>query len=624
MLAAILLLVAGCAKYNTFFNAKRAFDDAEHVREEALRKHEDPPKPKGQQKTDYETAIRKAQKILDDYPGHSLTDDALFLQAKAYHRLESYRMSIRKLDLLFANFPKTEYMEEALYLQGLNHLLIGSLVKSQEYLDRLAKLFPDSRYQAETRRVIGDNAFTMKDWETAYDSYQEYLAQEGDLRDPDRIGLKLADCCWELHRYQEAVPVLDRVIGETLSSELAFRAKLLKVRMLTRLGRYDEAAALIEEIRPEAEIYRSQGMLALAEAENLFAQGRADKATPLLENMPDEWKTAEVRARAADLLGYRFLEKGEWEEAKKQFQEAIKNKTVLEDPERTRRLNGNLNDYLAAEAALKDAKGAKVPRLKLLEANALLFGLGRPHRAADLYLEAAADTAADSSDAARALYGAWLAYRDHLDRPDSAAIAAAMLQERFPASPQAFETRRDRGGEDLLEYLLGLQRVKQQENYAALSPEERAALESAPEESGAAARSGPTGPVTRRRMVYFSRRENLVFPAPERIIPLSDRLHAAHQRDEETESAGDRPAATAETGQAAGTGGVTAPAGSAPVGGGAAAAADSTAVGGRDAAEAARIKAAQDAAKKQEDEQKKKENEKKKKKKRSESWDILR
>ena len=48
----------------------------------ALRRHEDPPVPGGAQRTDYETAVHKAQKILDEYPGHSLTDDALFLQLK--------------------------------------------------------------------------------------------------------------------------------------------------------------------------------------------------------------------------------------------------------------------------------------------------------------------------------------------------------------------------------------------------------------------------------------------------------------------------------------------------------------------------------------------------------------
>ena len=112
LLSVLILCLVGCAKYNTFYNAKKSFDSAERVREDAIRQHQDPPKPVGAQKSDYDNAIRKAQKVLDEFPGHSLTDDALFLQAKSYYRLESYRMSIRKFDLLFTNYPQTPYLEE--------------------------------------------------------------------------------------------------------------------------------------------------------------------------------------------------------------------------------------------------------------------------------------------------------------------------------------------------------------------------------------------------------------------------------------------------------------------------------------------------------------------------------
>ena len=88
-----------------------------------------------------------------------------------------------------------------------------------------------------------------------------------------------------------------------------------------------------------------------------------------------------------------------------------------------------------------------MPRLKLLQANAMLFGFDRPAQAAALYREAAADTAADSLLAARALYGLWLAYGQKLGNPDSAKVVADELQERFPASAQAREVRAEGGGE---------------------------------------------------------------------------------------------------------------------------------------------------------------------------------
>ena len=287
-----LLVLVGCAKYNTYYNAKRAFDNAEHVREEAIRNHQDPPPPTGAQRADYETAIRKAQKILDEYPGHGLTDDALFLQAKAHHRLESFRMSIRNFDLLFTNFPATDYLEEALYLQALNYLLLGAVERSQEYLDRLAKLYPESHFQAETRKVPVTTRSSWRTGKTAAASYREYLEL-----DVDRGRTRP-------HRPEAGRMLLGagaiRSAAEVLSEDgrTAPRARTRRSGPTAAgagegpPGRFRRG---LESCRTrcatEAEIYNAQGEVALVEAEGLVARGRGDEASPLLENMPAEWET---------------------------------------------------------------------------------------------------------------------------------------------------------------------------------------------------------------------------------------------------------------------------------------------------------------------------------------------
>jgi len=527
ILLVVVLIAAGCAKYNTYYNAKKAFDNAEFVRDEAIRKHQDPPTPTGKQKTDYELAIQKSQKVLDEYPGHGLTDDALFLQAKSYHRLESYRQSIRNLDLLFTNFPQTEYLEESLYIAALNYLLIGGLDRSQEYLDRLSKLYPESKYQAETLKVSGDNAFALRDWEGAVESYEQYLALDAKIQERDRIGLKLARCFWELDDYGSAAEVLQEVGGTTVSAELGFRARLLRARVHVRMGDFEVAELLLGELRTEAPVYRSQGEVALAEAENLIAQGKGDEASPLLENMPPEWETPTVKAKAADMLGYLYMERGELDNAREKFQAALVKRDELEDYEATRRLSDHLKEYLAAENALPDASGERVARLQLLQANALLFGFDRPEDAAALYVAAGADTAADSTIAARALYGAYFTYDRFLDNPDSAAIFRTALIEKYPDSPQAFEVQ---AGEDsdLLGFLLAQREIAQAERFANLTEEERAALESEVDITaglGATARDIQAG--VRRRMVYLSRRPHIVFPPPQVALDAASQRQAA-------------------------------------------------------------------------------------------------
>jgi tetratricopeptide (TPR) repeat protein len=510
LLLAAVLAISGCAKYNTYFNAKKSYDNAEQVREMALKNKQDPPKPAGAQKNDYETAIRKSQKVLDEYPGHSLTDDVLFLQGKSYHRLESYRMSIRKFDLLFTNYPQSPYLEESLYLMGLNYLLIGALDRSQEFLDRLAKLYPESRYQAETRKVSGDNAFNLEEWETAVESYQAYLSLDTDIAERDRVGLKLARSFWELEEYYKAAEILQEVSNRTTSADLGFRARLLRARVHVRIGDYDLAETLLKELETEARIYNAQGEVLLIQAERLVAQGKGDEASPLLENMPTDWETPAIKARASDILGYLYMERGEWDLARPKFQTALLKRDELDDEDRTRRINDSLQAYLAAENALPDASGERIAALRLLQANAMLFGFDHPEEAANLYALAAADTAADSTVAARALYGAYLAHDRYLDAPDSAAGYAARLEADYPDSPQAFELRSGQES-DLLGYLMAVRTEMQAERYASLSEEERTALVTARVGQKTTVSRAEVTPGVRRRMVYLSRRDNLMF-----------------------------------------------------------------------------------------------------------------
>jgi TolA-binding protein len=504
-----LVLASGCAKYNTFYNAEKAFDDAERQREEKLKSGEDVSKVSGDQKQKYQRAIQKAQKILDRYPGNSLTDDALFLQGKSYQRFASYRMSIRKLDLLFVNFPQTPFLEEALFLQAVNYLMLGDASRSQDLLDRLERQYPESRFQSDALQASGDNAYTLEDWEDAITAYHRYLERFPDSENWDDSSIRLGEAYWELERYQEAVPVLQNVLDRSTKADRVFRARMLLARCLVQLGDFEGADALIRVLKMEAEIYQQQGEVQLIEAESLFAQGRDGDAMAMLERMPDDQLTREVKPVRAELLGYAYLEREDLEQAKDYFQEAVTGANLLEEPEVTRRLLGTIRDYLAAVSQLPDADPPRAARLRLLQANSLLFGFDRVHQAYDLYTAVAADTAADSTIAPRALYGAMLVQATYLDNPDSAAFFADELDRRFPDSPQAYEARSG-SDSDLLAFLLAQEsaRLAAQRADAELVASAEDLLGAKPEEER------PRGSGLRRRLIYLQRRDPLIYPPP--------------------------------------------------------------------------------------------------------------
>ena len=518
--AAVLLVLAGCARYNTYYNAKRAYDDAEYQREQRLKEGEDVTRASGAQKQSYQEAIKKAQKLLDEYPGHALSDDALYLQGKSYQRIASYRMSIRKLDLLFINFPQTPYLEEAMFLQAVNYLMLGDSGRSQDLLDRLERQYPDSRFQSEALRASGDNAYALEDWQDAADAYLAFLERYPDAEGWDDSRLRLGESLFELEQYIEGAQALQPVVDRSLQADRVFRARLLLARCLVRAGDHTGVENLLPTLRDEAVIYTKQGEITLVEAENLLAQGERGTGMTLLEGMPEEERSREVKPVRADLLGRAYLdgehlEIEDLEKARDLLQEAMTGRQFLEDDVGTQRLQKSVRDYLANEGQLPDAQPERAARMRLEQANDMLFSFERPHRAYDLYATVAADSAADSLVAARALYGAMLVMQTHLENADSAAIYNEQLQSRYPESPQAYQARSDADA-DLLAFLLAREEEALRDERIELADLD---LDVAGEDvrPGDTRRSG-----LRRRQVYLQRRAPLLYPPPETAVVAAE------------------------------------------------------------------------------------------------------
>lgn len=528
----LLIWAGGCARFNTYYNAKRAFDEAERAREEAIKSGTDVEAASRAQRQKYLRAVDKGKALLRDYPGHGLTDDALFLMGKSYQRLASYRESIRRLNELFVNFPSTEYLEEAVFLQAVNYLMLGNAVRSQEYIDRLESQFPDSRFQSETLRASGDNAYALRNWEDAIEAYQRFIEEHPEAKDWDLSSLRLAESFWELERHGEAIDVLEEMRARSDNAERVFLGGLLEARCRAREGQHEQAEQLIASLKDEAVFYEKTGDLTLVEAENLLAEGDLGGAMAMLEGMPVEHQTRDVKPVRADLMARGYLQQGELEEAREMFQQAIGGDDLLDDPDGTRLLFDTVKDYLAAEGQIADAQPPRAAQLRLIKANALLFGFERPREALELYAQVAADTAADTTTAPRALYGAILVHDQWLAQPDSAAVYRDELQRRFPDSAHSYQATSG-GSADLFAYLMEREEARLEAMRQDTSLVDLASL-------GADA-AGPAGRGSglRRRMVYLARRDHLVYPPPEAALQALAASQAARRREAVAATAAD-------------------------------------------------------------------------------------
>jgi len=105
----VILLISGCAYYNTFFNAEKNYsmgvDKIENNTYEKL--------PKDVIKL-FEESIEKSWRVLNNYgDSSSWADDALLLIGKSYYQMENYTKSQEILEQFSQKYLKSELIPEA-------------------------------------------------------------------------------------------------------------------------------------------------------------------------------------------------------------------------------------------------------------------------------------------------------------------------------------------------------------------------------------------------------------------------------------------------------------------------------------------------------------------------------
>jgi len=110
ILVAVVLAAAvtlgSCAYFNTLYNAKKIYGEAEEMRENKDGEVDRNLKEK------YNEVITKCGKVIRDYPDSKWVDDAIFLMGKCLVRQGEYDKGIRKFLELTTNYPERNYVSQ--------------------------------------------------------------------------------------------------------------------------------------------------------------------------------------------------------------------------------------------------------------------------------------------------------------------------------------------------------------------------------------------------------------------------------------------------------------------------------------------------------------------------------
>ena len=463
ILFALACVFFGCAYYNTFYNARKAFKEGERIRlNQQTPDGGIPPLAM----TSYELAIENAGLVLRDHSGSSYVDDALVLIGDVRAIQGQHLQAIKRYEQVLRLFPDGEFTGHCVFSLGNSLLNAGDSTRADEQLDRFVREFPDSDRIPDALMLRGKIALGGARYGEAVARFREVLeTRPGDEREAE-AWYYIARATLEEHRFAEAREHLAKAIEQARTRKLEFQAGFMLGESLRREGDLPAALGIYESLLDQRAYsdYHPEVMLAIAAclAEMDLNESAVSTYESLITQFESDRSHAEEVSRSMYELGELYRTAGDLDLTEQWYDEARRTSPrsfwVGEESDRKhrairelRRLDGNLGNLLAAMEALKSpgdpdsntpSNYAKLTEdavgLRFQLAELYLFQLEMADSARSQY-RAIEEASNDPSVAAKAAYArGWILDEILKDRERARSVFDA-IAVRYPGTAHAVE-----------------------------------------------------------------------------------------------------------------------------------------------------------------------------------------
>ena len=139
---------AGCAYYNTFYSARKNFDDAYR---QMIMQPDPEARATASAAAQFDKAIQGSTKIVLEYPDSKWVDDAVLLIGRALLGKGEYPGAQLKFSELGQNFPTSNLLDDAVYWSGVAAERDRRRPEAIVLFDSLLTRHPDSDYRDDAR-----------------------------------------------------------------------------------------------------------------------------------------------------------------------------------------------------------------------------------------------------------------------------------------------------------------------------------------------------------------------------------------------------------------------------------------------------------------------------------------
>ncbi len=532
-LLGLVILISGCAYFNTFYLAKKYYKEARKAQERSVLESVAP-----EASAKYEMSIRQSQKVLTDYGKSKWADDALFLQGAATYGKGDYIVAIRRLEEFQDRFPTSPFLPEARLIRGMAHLKRRDYAEADSIFEACDRDYPKLERRAELYFYAGESRAAQREYGRALTWYARAVESSNSRRERSDYLRRTGDALLASSRPDSAIDVFAEALHSEERSKYRLDLALRRAEALRDLKRYDDALALLTQWRPNAIAEKREGELMLRLHDVQARLGRTQEAITGYRRLIEAAPTTPVAADAQFRIGYLYESSlNDYDGAAKEYEKLKSGPPSEFQTQASRRSQG-----LTALKKYRESLGADTTQAKarsaFLLAELYYFQLDRPDSALLQYSSV-------ESQYPQSVYAPKSAYArlwiTALDRSDTLAVRAM-------TDNMAARYRGTRFAESALYFWKGWSGVT--DSRTALldsllaNPDTTGASRFAPEETDAATSLVPTSSapdsgytvppeamnlLTARRAAILSQsRPGATRPIPQRPMSPGDSLHAAH------------------------------------------------------------------------------------------------
>lgn len=430
VLLAILVCGVGCAYYNTFYNAKRLYREAQET-----------PRPKDgavsravQDK--YDEVIKKCEQLIETYPTSKHVDDAILLIGKCLYEMEEYDDALAKFAELNESFPDSKLNREAVLYKAKCHIAKGDDDLAVPVLEAAVGKEPQ-KASDEMLYLLG-TALLRADRDDEAVQYLEILADKYP-NSPYRVDadLEASNVYSERGEYEKSLVIYEKLRKVRLKEPEQIRFLSSLAELYVNMSQYENALVVFEEL---------EGFVIdpTVKAGNSLILGRAQAGMDSVSAAIDTYSMITTSYPRSKFSAEAFFRLGELYQdsldslqvAQQKFDSVSRQYASSEFAEEAVSRSVSISKLLRLRASIESGEGENNAAVQFDLAEIQLFQLKDYNKALEGYRKVVNDFP-DDELAPKAAYAIAFVYETYLKDPVKAREAYEVLLTRYPDSQQA-------------------------------------------------------------------------------------------------------------------------------------------------------------------------------------------